>query len=108
MQSFEDPSADPYLAVTLKNDGAYLSNFYGIGHDSADNYIAQVSGQAPDTQTHTHVSEGPVAAATATATATATASEADTVAERLDAQQRVTRIRAAIARLPRHQREVIE
>lgn len=40
--------------------------------------------------------------------AAVTASEADTVAERLDAQQRMTRIRAAIDRLPRHQREVIE
>ena len=51
VQSFDNPSADPYLAVTLRDDGAYLANFYGIGHDSADNYIAQISGQAPDTQT---------------------------------------------------------
>ena len=50
-QSFDDPSADPYLAVTLPQEGAYLANYYGIGHDSADNYIAQISGQAPDTQT---------------------------------------------------------
>ena len=50
-QSFGDPSADPYLAVTLRHEGAYLKNYYGIGHDSADNYIAQISGQAPDTQT---------------------------------------------------------
>ena len=50
-QSFGNPSADPYLAVTLRHDGAYLPNYYGIGHDSADNYIAQISGQAPDTQT---------------------------------------------------------
>jgi phosphatidylinositol-3-phosphatase len=51
VQSFDDPAADPYLAVTLRDDGAYLANYYGIGHDSADNYIAQISGQAPDTQT---------------------------------------------------------
>ena len=50
-QSFDDPSADPYLAVTLRQEGAYLANYYGVGHDSADNYIAQISGQAPDTQT---------------------------------------------------------
>jgi hypothetical protein len=50
-QSFGDPSVDPYLAVTLRDAGAYLSNYFGIGHDSADNYIAQISGQAPDTQT---------------------------------------------------------
>lgn len=50
-QSFGDPAADPYLAVTLPHEGALLENYYAIGHDSADNYIAQISGQAPDTQT---------------------------------------------------------
>ena len=47
-QSFGDPSADPYLARTLPQLGALLKNYYAIGHDSADNYIAQVSGQAPN------------------------------------------------------------
>ena len=28
-------------------DGALLENYYGIGHSSAANYVAQVSGQAP-------------------------------------------------------------
>jgi phosphatidylinositol-3-phosphatase len=28
--------------------GALLKNYYAIGHSSAANYIAQVSGQAPD------------------------------------------------------------
>ena len=28
--------------------GALLENYYAIGHSSAANYIAQVSGQAPD------------------------------------------------------------
>lgn len=51
VQSFDDPSVDPYLAVTLRDEGAYLENYYGVGHDSADNYIAQISGQAPDSQT---------------------------------------------------------
>jgi RNA polymerase sigma-70 factor (ECF subfamily) len=36
------------------------------------------------------------------------AAEADAVAERLDADRRAGRLRAAIVRLPRHQREVIE
>ena len=31
--------------------GALLENYYAIGHSSADNYIAQVSGQAPDIAT---------------------------------------------------------
>ena len=44
-QSFGTPSADPYLARTLPRLGALLENYYAIGHSSADNYIAQVSGQ---------------------------------------------------------------
>jgi phosphatidylinositol-3-phosphatase len=47
-QSFGTPSADPYLAETLRRMGALLENYYAVGHASADNYIAQVSGQAPD------------------------------------------------------------
>jgi len=50
-QSFGDPSADPYLARTLPQLGALLKNYYAIGHNSADNYIAQVSGQAPNSLT---------------------------------------------------------
>jgi hypothetical protein len=50
-QSFADPSADPYLATTLTGMGALLKNYYAVGHDSLDNYIAQVTGQAPDTAT---------------------------------------------------------
>jgi len=50
-QSFGDLSADPYLATTLPSEGALLRNYYGIGHDSLDNYIAEVSGQAPTFQT---------------------------------------------------------
>src|SRR5271165_5400890 len=50
-QSFGTPSADPYLARTLPRMGALLENYYAIGHSSADNYIAQVSGQAPDIAT---------------------------------------------------------
>ena len=50
-QSFGTPSADPYLATTLPRTGALLENYYAIGHNSAANYIAQVSGQAPDIAT---------------------------------------------------------
>src|SRR5271165_2390428 len=50
-QSFGTPSADPYLARTLPRTGALLENYYAIGHSSAANYIAQVSGQAPDIAT---------------------------------------------------------
>jgi phosphatidylinositol-3-phosphatase len=47
-QSFGDRAADPYLAVVLRREGALLKNYYATGHDSADNYISQISGQAPD------------------------------------------------------------
>jgi hypothetical protein len=46
--TFGDPSADPYLATTLPASGALLTDYYGIGHFSNDNYIALVSGQAPN------------------------------------------------------------
>jgi len=50
-QSFGTPSADPYLARTLPRMGALLENYYAIGHASAANYVAEVSGQAPSAGT---------------------------------------------------------
>jgi hypothetical protein len=41
----------PYLAKTMTGEGAYIPNYYGIGHLSLDNYIAMVSGQAPNAET---------------------------------------------------------
>ena len=49
--TFGNPSADPYLATTLPARGALLSDYDGIGHESNDNYLAMVSGQAPNPQT---------------------------------------------------------
>ena len=49
--TFGRPAAAPYLSQTLAGEGALLTDYYGIGHDSLDNYIAQVSGQAPDYDT---------------------------------------------------------
>ena len=49
--AFGRPSSDPELARVLRSKGALLRNYYGIGHDSLDNYIAEISGQAPDYQT---------------------------------------------------------
>jgi hypothetical protein len=46
--TFGHPAADPYLATTLPSMGAQLVNYYGIGHFSNDNYIALISGQAPN------------------------------------------------------------
>jgi len=46
--TFADASSDPYLATTLAASGALLSEYHGIGHFSNDNYIALISGQAPN------------------------------------------------------------
>jgi hypothetical protein len=51
-QTFGNPSADPNLARTLPRLGALLESYYAIGHSSAANQVAQVSGQAPDLGTH--------------------------------------------------------
>jgi phospholipase C len=40
-----------YLARTLTKRGVLLQNYYGIGHWSLDNYIAMISGQAPNKAT---------------------------------------------------------
>ncbi|MEA2495422.1 MAG: phosphatidylinositol-3-phosphatase [Thermoleophilaceae bacterium] len=37
----------PYLSTTLPKQGEVMLRMYGIGHNSADNYIAMVSGQPP-------------------------------------------------------------
>lgn len=49
--TFDSRSPTPYLAHTLTAQGAFLPNYYGIGHASLDNYIALVSGQAPNEKT---------------------------------------------------------
>jgi phosphatidylinositol-3-phosphatase len=49
--TFGPDSEIPYLAKTMTAQGAYIPNYYAIGHLSLDNYIAMVSGQAPNIQT---------------------------------------------------------
>ena len=44
-------SAAPYLAHELPPRGALLTQYYGIGHYSLDNYLALISGQAPNEDT---------------------------------------------------------
>jgi phosphatidylinositol-3-phosphatase len=50
--TFGPGSVATYLNGTLRPMGELLQNYYAIGHNSLDNYIAQVSGQSPteDTQ----------------------------------------------------------
>ncbi len=49
--TFDRRSQAPYLAHTLPRQGALLTQYYGIGHYSLDNYIAMISGQAPNADT---------------------------------------------------------
>jgi len=49
--TFGTSTQDPYLQKTLVPMGALLTEYYGTGHVSLDNYISMVSGQSatPDT-----------------------------------------------------------
>jgi len=49
--SFGANSPASYLAKALPAQGALLTNYYGTGHNSQDNYISMISGQAPDAET---------------------------------------------------------
>ena len=50
-RTFAADSPAPYLAHDLTAQGAFVPNYYGIGHASLDNYLAMISGQAPSIQT---------------------------------------------------------
>jgi phosphatidylinositol-3-phosphatase len=47
-EAFGPGSPAPYLAQTLTSQGVLLSDYYGTGHESNDNYLAQISGQGPN------------------------------------------------------------
>src|SRR6516165_3423193 len=50
--TFGPNSKAPYLSQTLPSQGVLLTQYFGTGHASLDNYIAMISGQAatPDTR----------------------------------------------------------
>jgi phosphatidylinositol-3-phosphatase len=50
-RTFSARSAAPYLAQTLPAQGALLTHYYAIGHASLANYVALISGQAPNEAT---------------------------------------------------------
>jgi phosphatidylinositol-3-phosphatase len=50
--TFGPSSPATYLNQTLVPKGALLDNYYATGHVSLDNYIAQISGQAPAPMTN--------------------------------------------------------
>jgi len=49
--TFGASTQDPYLQKTLVPMGAFLTQYYGTGHVSLDNYISLISGQAPTPDT---------------------------------------------------------
>ena len=51
--TFGPSSPAPYLSKQLTAKGQLLTQYYGIGHVSLDNYIAQISGQGPSRATQT-------------------------------------------------------
>ncbi|HEY4640903.1 MAG TPA: alkaline phosphatase family protein, partial [Thermoanaerobaculia bacterium] len=50
-ETFGPSSPAQYLSRTLTAQGQLLRQYYGIGHKSLPNYIAMVSGQAPNFET---------------------------------------------------------
>ena len=50
-ETFGPDSPAPYLSQTLRGRGQLLTQYYGTAHNSLPNYIAQISGQGPDSQT---------------------------------------------------------
>ncbi len=49
--TFGPRSPAPYLAHELPAKGALLTRYFAVGHNSLDNYIALISGQAPNHDT---------------------------------------------------------
>jgi phospholipase C len=50
-QTFGPGSPATYLSKELRAKGQLLSQFHGVAHNSLPNYIAQISGQGPNSQT---------------------------------------------------------
>ena len=50
-KTFGANSEAPYLSKELPQQGVLLTQYFGIGHASLDNYIAMISGQAATPET---------------------------------------------------------
>jgi hypothetical protein len=50
-ETWSASSPATYLNGTLRAKGQLLTHYYGIGHASLDNYIAEISGQSPNPKT---------------------------------------------------------
>jgi phosphatidylinositol-3-phosphatase len=57
-ETFGPASQAPYLAKTLTARGQLLRQYYGTGHESLDNYISMISGQAPNPVTQADCTVG--------------------------------------------------
>ena len=57
-ETFGPSSPATYLNHTLVPEGELLQSYYAVGHVSLDNYIAQVSGQAPNLVTNSDCAGG--------------------------------------------------
>lgn len=51
LKTWGSDSVATYLSKDLRSQGVLLSQYYGIAHHSAPNYIAQISGQGPNSAT---------------------------------------------------------
>jgi hypothetical protein len=49
--TFGSSAGSQYLATTLRQQGELLTQYYGTGHSSLDNYISMISGQPPTAET---------------------------------------------------------
>jgi hypothetical protein len=54
--TFTGLNQNSYLWKTLPSQGVELTNYYGTGHSSQDNYLSLVSGQAPEEDTQSDCS----------------------------------------------------
>src|ERR1700712_708716 len=54
--TFTGLNQNSYLWKTLPSQGALLTNYYGTGHYSMDNYMTLISGQAPQQDTQSDCS----------------------------------------------------
>src|ERR1700689_4821186 len=54
--TFTGLNQNSYLWKTLPSQGVLMTNYYGTGHSSQDNYLSMVSGQAPEEDTQSDCS----------------------------------------------------
>jgi phosphatidylinositol-3-phosphatase len=92
-QTFGPGSPAPYLSTTLPAQGQLLTQYYGTAHNSLPNYVAQISGQGPNSQTQgdcqvysEFAQTGTVAPGQAVGSGCVYPSSVTTVADQLEAQ----------------------